>query len=51
VVGDERLARRLESFQAAVSAEMAEALNRVDREVHAAVLHVGEGNALYAGIG
>ncbi|HSP17786.1 MAG TPA: GNAT family N-acetyltransferase [Thermoanaerobaculia bacterium] len=49
MVGDEKLARRLESFQAAVSAEMAVALNRVAPEVHAAVLPVGEGNALFAG--
>jgi GNAT superfamily N-acetyltransferase len=49
VVGDEQLARRLESFQAAVSAEMCEALNRVAPEVHAAILQVGEGNALFAG--
>jgi N-acetylglutamate synthase-like GNAT family acetyltransferase len=49
VVGDEQLARRLETFQAEVSAEMAEALNRVDPDVHAAILRVGEGNALYAG--
>ncbi len=49
MVGDEQLARRLESFQAAVSAEMAEALNRVDPGVHAAILTVGEGNALFAG--
>ncbi len=51
MVGDEQLARRLESFQAIVSSEMADALNRVDPDVHAAVLQVGNGNALYAGVG
>ncbi|HSP34300.1 MAG TPA: hypothetical protein VLU46_08300 [Thermoanaerobaculia bacterium] len=51
MIGDEQLAGRLESFQATVSAEMADALNAVDPEVHADVLHVGEGNALYAGAG
>lgn len=51
MVGDEELARRLESFQATVSAEMADALNEVDPGVHADVLHVGDGNALFAGVG
>ncbi len=49
MVGDEQLARRLEAFQAEVSAEMADAINRVHPHVHAAVLPVGEGNALFAG--
>ena len=51
MVGDEQLARRLESFQSTVNSEMADALNRVDPDVHAAVLQVGSGNALYAGVG
>lgn len=51
MVGDEQLARRLESFQAAVGVETADALNRVDPDAHAAVLHIGDGNALFAGVG
>ncbi|HEX9162790.1 MAG TPA: GNAT family N-acetyltransferase [Thermoanaerobaculia bacterium] len=51
MIGDAELARRLESFQAAVGAEMADALNRVDPTVKAATLAVGDGAAVFAGAG
>jgi hypothetical protein len=45
VIADEQLARRLESFQAAVGAEIASAIPG------AAVLHIGDGSAVFSGVG
>jgi GNAT superfamily N-acetyltransferase len=51
MVGDAELARRLEGFQAAVSAELGETMQRVRPAVGAEVLRLGEGAAVFAGVG